>query len=884
MPAETSPAETSERVPSPAAGGPAAASSARVACGERWRGIYQVIDSFGELKGRWFSALNLGTGQDVWLRVGSLSVARHRARLFERLVTLECPHLQRPLEAHGDAAERVEIWQPAGALTLRSWRAGRAAPGPAEMKNFVRQLSAALSALHAGGIGHFSLSPDTIYVRSGPGEPEFVLGGFDAVETFQQDELVPITVDPLYAPPEAAGLFKHSPGEVLSAWDWWSLGRVLQELFLGQPVVMRLPDDVAAKLPRDLAPKAEALLFERETGLLRAGAVELMTALDKRTDLLLRGLLTGPREGRWAGVDVQEWLAGGTPKERYDHPIHERFFRLDGRGYTVPEAARRLSDPEHFAQAVTQVFEAGKPGTLAHFLRNVRNHDALLDRLEQATQLMQAVGFKALPEELGREVAAAVALQALSGGEFFWRGQPVAALMRHRVETVAEIDAVSREMRALGTAVVVQLLNAHDPAAAQFIAETVKGATEAEALVAQKGWNKSGSKDEWTALWRLAMEAEARLLAARQTLMDAYACTADVALEKIFKAPHPTRGVLVVLAWTARHPERFGYVTHAEVRRKRLAALAEEGRALARVLFWRRLGRALRAGPLLFSPRWKLTAAWLTIVLLLAVHVPGPAGVALGLVPVIALLLLRLGAWRWQMRLVGHWAGDVQPWTWRDSAGRCDAEGARLADQRGLPATRVGVVAGLQRIDREIKELRGPEAAAPVAWPPLHLATWGATLASWLAVALLSVGSVWRGIEHPPVWTAHLTSWQHLFSPSKEKEEKPEDPKDVKISWPYKLPLDVPFEITVQGAFTPTGKQTEAAVARGRQLVAPYKPETINAYVAIYVPIADGQGGLLLFIGNKGVMMGHNGVLINFVPMAKMWLQIGDQRAIFIEK
>ena len=54
--------------------------------------------------------------------------------------------------------------------------------------------------------------------------------------------------------------------------------------------------------------------------------------------------------------------------------------------------------------------------------------------------------------------------------------------------------------------------------------------------------------------------------------------------------------------------------------------------------------------------------------------------------------------------------------------------------------------------------------------------------------------------------------------------------------------------------------------------------------MAIYVPLDGTNGGLLLYDGKKGAFMGRNGVLINFVPMPKMWMQIGEQRALFIEK
>jgi hypothetical protein len=119
----------------------------------------------------------------------------------------------------------------------------------------------------------------------------------------------------------------------------------------------------------------------------------------------------------------------------------------------------------------------------------------------------------------------------------------------------------------------------------------------------------------------------------------------------------------------------------------------------------------------------------------------------------------------------------------------------------------------------------------------------------------------------------------------KEKRPKPTEPGDIKITWPYKVPQDA-FEITLKGAFTPTAAQVDAAVRHGKALVKPYKPETISSLVALYVPLEEGQGGrhgLLLFDGKKGALLGHAGVIIDYVPFARTAMQVGDQMAFFVE-
>jgi len=882
--AETVAAEKPDCTQPPASGAVAAESvRQRVAAGICWRETYQVAEAFGESEGRWFAARHVGTGENVWLRVSSANTAADRDRLWPLLCALDSPHLQKPVEAHS-GAERVEVWRAPEAPTLRQWRADCKAPAADEIRRFVRQMHTALELLHTRGLGHFGVRPDNVFVRPGPDGPVFCLGGFDAVECVDQPELIPIAVNVLNAPPEAAGLFKHSPGPLLLAWDWWSLGRVVQEMILGRHVLLLAPPELTTHPPRSRLQLAEAMLFERDIGALRAGGVELMPALEPEIAVLLRGLLTSAKEGRWGTVEVREWLDGKTPKERYGQSRQQRFFRLEGRGCTPPEAARILSGPAHRADAVAHVFGAEEPGRFAHFLHETRAKHNFHDLLEQAAKLTQAAALKGIPPEITREIATAIALMAISGGEFYWGGQPLAPALADLLETSPDIFKTCTLLRAFAPHVVLDLIKHYDSTAAGRLESLVTGASEAELLLDRCGLPRSNPAQDLRDLWQLALKPAAKLTAKVDALRQSFACTTNPALQKIFAAPHPTHGMLVLLAWTGRDPQRHGFLTHLEVKERKLAELTAEGRAVAQLLFWHRLERALRAGPLLFGDRWPILGGGLTLVLLLAVHVPGPAGLVLGFTPFAALLLLRLGLNRRQAELVRTWT-QSSPWTWRDGIRRCRAEAQALANQRGLPNTLMGSTSMLQRINADIAAIAGPDRDELVRWPPRHWSAWLLVVVSWTVLAGLAAGSMWRTVTHPPSWAAHAGAWQQsLHHPVEEKVVAPEDQKQ---SWPYKLQLNSPFpplEIKTEDTFEPSGAQFKAALERARQLVSPYKPETIDAMIAIYVPLEDGRCGLLFYEGKKRQLMTGKGAVIPFVPMPKQWLKLGEQFMVFIEK
>jgi hypothetical protein len=286
---------------------------------------------------------------------------------------------------------------------------------------------------------------------------------------------------------------------------------------------------------------------------------------------------------------------------------------------------------------------------------------------------------------------------------------------------------------------------------------------------------------------------------------------------------------------------------------------------------------------LVFGRRWLAVGAGAGAILALAVHVPGPMGLLLGLAPVVVALGLRLLANRLQAVAVAQWMGETTPWSWRDGTARCEIEISNLGGETGTFAALGEVFTEWRSLDEEWKTVAVVSDRAKPGIPPRPLATWAAGVVGWALALLLVAGSVRAGFRRPPSWTEHVDVWQEFVSRS--LISTGEEVGHGKLSWPYRSSLiEAPLDVRGQGDFHPTAEQLTYAVARARQFLAPYDRTTVNALVAIYVPIEDGRGALMFFDGKKDAMSGKTGVLVATVPFARSWIQVGDKRAVFIEK
>jgi serine/threonine protein kinase len=852
-----------------------------------WHDVYHVIAPIGEGGGEQsWRAYRTDTAEEVILRVLPGAKGDLRADAWNRLCEIDHPYLQKAGEVHYVENYRVEICAAPRGVALDVWRKGRSSIEIPVVETMVRQLSEALGVLHANGLAHLGIQPGVVFVQDDKNGLFFTLAGLGTVVRFEGDKLISAQVNPMYAPPEAATLQLHEPGPAICGWDWWTLGRLTQELVLGHHVLDELPDADSAQTQQLRWIRAESLLFEQDPKGPRAGAVEVMK-VDPRLTVLLRGLLTSSPEGRWGGEFVDRWLRQQLVKENYSDKRIESKFRWRGRLYTVPEAAKELQSAELWSEAASQVFKATTPGMLAHFIANMPEQHLLHDQMEALLKFAGTEPLHSLPAAVSREVVLMLALLQLTGEKLIWRGRRITgetlkALLAEEPNNPERFAFV----RVLSDRSLSGQIERYDLEAGRSLATAGLVAVDAEALIRRFGWLTGKNEKVSEAIFRLAFESDAVQQAALAKLKQAYACAKDPALDKIFKADKPARAEIVALAWAEPKAGGFGFSTHAEMKSSRVADLTERGRRLAGLIFWLRLKCALQAGPLVFGQRWLIIGTWITMMLFVAVHQPGPLGLALGLVPFGLIALLRLGSHQLLSRQVKAWSVAARPWGWDNHFTRCQEEISQLIKTYGLPATLAETSAMFDRVTRERADLLKPGPCPPLAQPASQAGIWTVSLLGWILALAVVVGSIGLAVKTHPSLTAHKKAWQaYLPDPTKEKpKEKVKEIPVSQISWPYRPPMEAPLDIIARGAFNPDSAQSNFATERAHEQLKGYKPDTINSLVAIYVPLDGTNGGLLLYDGKKGAFMGRNGVLINFVPMPKMWMQIGEQRALFIEK
>jgi serine/threonine protein kinase len=881
--------------------------------------VYQIGEQLSDVTfGKVFKALHVGTMMDVVIRsfrVGDGSRAFIWAEIFQE----KNSSLLQLIEAVEGDGRRIEVIQAAPSVTLREW-AGRRKASRTEIELVVRQLSQALGSLHKRGVVHLNVRPDTIFVRSTEGGLSVLLGGFETAAFFQGDDPVELSADPFYAPPEAVGLYHYPREPGLRAWDWWSLGRVVQEVVLGRHILGHMLErDVTRESP-ELRTRAENLLKEQDANT-RAGAVEMMPAMDRELTTLLRGLLTGSRDGRWGLVEVESWLRKEPVKDRYTLPRHERLFFWKDRAYTVPEAAALFALAEHWQDGVTNIFEPTNPSTLAHFIGSESALKRTKERFDLLKKLGEAPALDSLPPEIVRDVTMAVALKFLAGHD-------AALILRGRNIDVAALKALlAPDVQPLGLGTVygliarptVQQIDQLDAEVGRLLGELGRVYEAASSLAQQNKWLSANGVAEMAAFTALCLETEIALNTTRTGMLKKYACSRDRALDRLFRKKDANLAELVVIVYTLREPEKFGYVTHNEWNSEQYRVLSERGGQLAATALWLRLGHALRLGPLVFG-RWRIfIPVW--CVLALAVAFVGQnllAYLAAGACS-LGMIVVRILWFGFHRTKLQHRLHASRPWTLHSGWAHCHEEALAVLKADSAPEPKA-----LMRLLRETNELIAKLTLDPapklISSPASFKDTQAVSLASWVLVLALSASTAWYGVKHPPKmptvkWDWITSLWSKNEEPSsasaKQEKQKPslsldqapavgvksiqntleelrrakreadkQDEPQIKISWPFKTPLEARF-VRIQESTVALPEQIAVAEEMALLLVERYDPETINATIAVQVPTEKGVG-LMLYDGRTRKISDRKVYTIAFVPFARSWIEIDSKKVIFL--
>ncbi len=856
--------------------------------GSCWRGKYEIAAQPADpgVATAW-RGRSVDGGHDVVLRAVRPSEPEVRAQAWAKLGGIDSPHLQHARDAQRCGEWRIEIADALPGVPLPDWRAARGSVDAATVKAIVSQLAEGLGALHAFALVHLALRPEAIFVEEVAGAIYCRIGGLEAVTTFDRSEPLPAVVDPFYAPPEALGLNVHVPGPGLCAWDWWSLGRVIQELVLGQHIAGQLAKAATRPPAPEARARAEALLLEGDPKGPRAGAVELMTALDPQTNLLLRGLLTSAKDARWTGDNIDRWVRGLPGKEHYATPRAETHFRWRGRPCTVQEIAGFLQSAEHWPENSVQLFEPTTPGTLAHFLRWSTNQALLHDQLTSALELADALPLKLSSPAAQREAVTAVALMQLTASRLVWRGRPfdpttVAAMF----DELGEADGLM-VLRALSTRSTALQIERVDAGAGRTLTELGRVTGDVENILRRYGWIAANDTAAAARIFRLALEPVASLRNIRDGLAQSFAGSDHPAMEKLFKSASAGRVELVVVAWAAAAPERFKFFTQAEAARRRVEVLRARGAELTSALTWAQLEQALGAGPIVFGEWGWFILTWFLAGLVALALWPGLIGIAAAIVPALVAFVFRMLVGSRQQDALREFLPDAK-WTWRDGPPRCQRE-LRVA---GRGVSRAALETERENVDRELallKQVQPPPAPLP------ELPQFGglrlAGIFSWVLLAGVVGVGVWQLYTHPPSAKAWKAAWAPpsaqpkpgaaIAAPSSGKAAE-EKAAEVNVSWPYR-PGETAEKTTLRSTQAATSEQIEYAKKHGRDLVAPYRAESIDTPIIMPVPAGDAVG-VMIFDGKRGDLFNEQVYLLEFEPIPRTWIEVAGRKGIYLDR
>lgn len=885
----TSPDQTGSRTgifgSSPSLVLPASDDPALPVVGTVWRAKYEITELLLDAADvRVWRGRTVEGAHDVELRLSRYLEPEIRAQAWAKVGGIDSPHLQHARDVQRVGDHRIEIAGAVRGKTLLQWRADRPSLDPDTIKAIVSQLADALGALHAFELVHLGLRPEAVFVEETGVSVHCMIGGLEALTSFDRSHPIPAAVNPFYAPPEAQGLNVHVPGPAMCAWDWWSLGRVIQELVLGRHVVSLMKGEPATGGVAARA-RAEALLMETDQSGPRAGAVEIMPALDPQIGLLLRGLLTSASEARWTGDNIDRWVRGLPVKEHYATRRADTHFRWRGRPFTIAEAATLLQSAEHWSENSVQLFEVTTPGTLAHFLRWSPTQSTAYEQLTSAMELADALPLKLSSPVAQRETVTIIALLQISAGRLVWRGRGLeSATIEAMFSELGETDGLM-VLRALTTRSTALQIERIDAEAGRQLTELGRTTGDAEGVLRRHGWLAANDNAASARLFRLALQPIAALRSVREELGRQFAGSDHPGMAKLFGSTNPGRTELVVLAWAASSPERFKFFSHTEAARRRGEELRKRGLELIAALAWPQWESALRIGSVVFAGWVPFAITWFAAGVAVAILWPGAIGLAAAAVPFLVGLAVRMAAVPKQRRALRAVLPEAT-WNWRDGPARC-RHYLRVAGRGASRAELENELSGVRTELAELNQLQPPPAPLPPL--PRFAGIRLASALSWSLPIIFAGIGIWRFESHPPSLREQHAAWappapetaKPALVAAMAKESEKSD-ADTKVSWPFK-PGDSAVKAVVLSAEPATSTQSAYARSHGHELVAPYRPETINTLIIMPVP-AGNDAAVMIYDGKNGDLAGDQLYRLEFAPIPRTWIEVSGRKGIYIDR
>jgi hypothetical protein len=569
------------------------------------------------------------------------------------------------------------------------------------------------------------------------------------------------------------------------------------------------------------------------------------------------------RDGRWRWSQVESWLRGDQPVDRYDLPRNTRLIRRGEHALTLTELADLYAQPVHFTEGVGQLFpEEGAKESVWQILQETPQFRAELDRVRPLREMTTMPPWQGQPEAMCQAAVAGLIWLTLAAP-----GQRRPLCFGDYVLTVAGLRRMFRERAALAESALVvltaepylQRVGPLDPVARKALESLARAGREVVALAKSHGWTFLTPPAGQARLLEWVLASDAELQARCEGLRTRYAASSDARLDAWLRAA-PTRVEQALLAASGDNPESHGFVTHEEWSRRRHAELIARATTVSQALLWRRLERLIVFTPALLG-FWPLAAAiWLLPLVLLSLTHSWPlAGLT-----VLAAVVSRVAGTLATRRLVTRHVPGAATWRWTDHAPRCRRE-ARLLLPGEDQVSIARLDAELGRIRHELARLPLPEGLAHAPASPRLGVLWGrAVVAMATPLVLLMFVVAPHYVFSGPSASRHAA----VATPAAPASEKPtlieETGPDGKVALfeivqdgfggrrrgplkPWDIPKPAaPVPLQVVDQTVASGAQSAFAVVSAELLLAPYPRQGRNVLVAVAVPRAKGTRPAIL--------------------------------------
>lgn len=786
---------------------------------------------------------------------------------WDRLGLCESERLVRPLDAKIVEDRRFEAYSVPDGPTLAEVIAKKdPKPSLEFVTGLVRDVADALESLYANDLAHCHLDPSSIFCVNNGKKWTFLVGGLDGMVCTDRPGLLEIDVDPFYAPPECAGLFKHKSGTALRAWDWWSLGRIVQELVLGRHIQEHMLDHQATRSAQEDREFAEKMLLERAQIETRAGGLEHMPPQEKRLDLLLRGLLTGSRDARWGLEEAKRWVAGESPKERYDLPNDERLFIFKGKAYTVAETAEVLRTAENWDEAKRQLVDKDAPDTLVHFINQHPNMVHYAKKLTDAMGVIMSSDLRKYQMPVKTELAIALALAKLSGTQLYWRGHKIdAANIRSLLDGDKTGDMLNY-VQAFSAGVILTHLEKDDIEAYRTLSESSRLSLKAQQRCSEHGWMKIAGPTGISRIWRMSFDSPSLWLEARQRLQSKYACSSQREVQEVYQSQRLSPEESLLIAWMEPLAESFGFVEHQYWEEQQVGEITKKGRVLANALFWLRLRGIIRYGKVwMGNPLW-IVGCWTFLGLLIAFAWPGPDSLPYCFVGLSLAILIRLSM-KWLIQPFIDIYAPGSSWGFFDGEKRCAREAQ--GDRDAVPDSGELLVQ-LRAINEKLSKLTHAEIRPiPVSEPSHLMELMLLAVMGWAILVVPSTLASVKIVRSGNPWTRFVDAW----TPEEEKTlEWLPPPPEVKIDFPYEKPKYARPAILL-GTDEASKLQIKVARRRGAYYTQDYRPADIGCPVLVPLPTVQGNS-FMIYDPRTDEVSGSRILFLKSTPPRRSFLAI----------